>query len=81
MPFADSSARPPRILLAGIALAVVLGGWILTRLYTTDAARSCAEQYSTSRNAADSTRVDSLAPDPTKPQATCVLIRTNARWN
>ena len=75
-----SPSRPPRLLLAIIALAVVLGGWYASRLYTTGSARACAERYSAARNAADSVSVDSLVPDSSHALTTCGMIRTNARW-
>ena len=75
-----SPIRPPRRLIAGIALALVVGAWYASRMYTTDASRTCARHYSAARNAGDSTRVDSLVPDSVHAMVTCWMIRTNARW-
>ena len=73
---------PPKLVLAGAVLTLLLAGWLLTRSYTSAAARECSALYRAARTAADSARVDtttSTQSHRSEPRQ-CGHMRSNARW-
>ena len=70
---------PPWWLLGAIALCLIAGSWYGMRMFTTDVTRACVAGYDAARTAADSTAIDSMVPDTTRPGRTCGMRRTN-RW-
>jgi len=83
---ADSPVRSPSrwVLWTIIPALVFSAGWIMLRVYTSPEARECHALYDAARTNADSTRVDSTVPNPSRIADTnarsCGNMRTSARW-
>lgn len=80
---ASPPPRRPRILLVAILLVVVATFWWVSELYTTDAARACQEMYAGAKSAADTNRIDLIAPSSARGLSlsdprTCVTYRVRA---
>ena len=77
-------ARPPRaVVLAAVAVAAALGGWLVYRAYTPPVVRACAARYAEARTAADTTAIDTTVVPEGRRLAeprTCGSFRWSARW-
>ncbi|HEX9164456.1 MAG TPA: hypothetical protein VF862_00995 [Gemmatimonadales bacterium] len=83
VPHIDQPAPPRRVWLLSIPV-LVLGLWVLLRMYSSFGSDQCADGYAAAKTAADSSRVDSLVPDDGhggKEKFSCGFRRTSARWN
>jgi hypothetical protein len=73
-----------RIQRIGLVLAALLvAAWLLSRSFTSPAARECTKLYDNARTASDTARIDTTfapsARNQSKPH-TCGFMRTSARW-
>jgi hypothetical protein len=82
VPDIDHPPPPRRVWLLSVPV-LLLGLWMLLRMYSSFGSDQCADGYAAARTAADTSRVDSLMPvdeHGVREKFSCGFRRTSARW-